>query len=42
MSVLDAVKMSGFAYLVLAVIAFLVAGLIHGMKVFLKTREKKS
>jgi len=42
MNVLDAAKMSGFAYIVLAVNAFLVAGLIHGIKVFLKTREKKS
>jgi len=42
MNVLDAAKMSGFAYIVLAVIAFLVAGLIHGMKLFLKTKGKKS
>jgi len=42
MSVLEAVKMSGFAYVVLTVIALAVAGLIHGMKIFLKTKGKKS
>jgi len=41
MNVLEAMKMSGFAYVVLAIIAFAVAGLMQGMKMFLK-RERKS
>jgi len=42
MNVLEAMKMSGFAYVVLAIIAFTVAGLMHGMKMFLKSRSNKS
>jgi len=38
MDVLAALKMSGFAYLVLIIIAFMVAGLIQGMNLFLKKK----
>jgi len=42
MSVFDSFKLCGFAYLVLTIIAFMVAGLIQCMTSFLKAKAKKS
>jgi hypothetical protein len=40
MSVLGSLKIAGFAYVVLIVISFMVAGLIQCMTIFLKARAK--
>jgi hypothetical protein len=42
MSILESFKLCGFAYLVLTILAFMVAGLIQCMTSFLKAKTKKS